>query len=146
MGADVVGFAAAVALVGPDVLGVGAAFVVDGGVGDLAGEADAVAYDAASSYGAAECAGDEQQGAFAFVATGLPAVAEEGFALEVAVEFVGELDAEVLEDVFFERFWVEHCIFLQKVLVIEIKAVLLQCSIGITLRDPLLFFFFIKWF
>ena len=47
-------------------------------------------------------AGDEQQGAAPFGATGLPAVAEEGFALEVAVEFVGELDAEVLEDVFFE--------------------------------------------
>ena len=67
MGADVVGFAAATALVGADVLGVGTAFVVGGGVGDLAGEADTVAYDAAS-YGAAEGAGDEQQAAFAFVA------------------------------------------------------------------------------
>ena len=67
----------------------------------LAAEAHAVANDAAL-YGAAEGAGDEQEGAAPFAATGLPAVAEEGFALEVAVELVGELDAEVLEDVFFE--------------------------------------------
>ena len=42
-------------------------------------------------------AGDEQQGAAPFGATGLPAVAEEGFALEVAVELVGELHTQVVQ-------------------------------------------------
>ena len=70
----------------------------------LAAEAHAVANDAAL-YGAAEGDADEQQAAFAFVATGLPAVAEEGFALEVAVELVGELDAEVLEYAVFHCVW-----------------------------------------
>ena len=49
-------------------------------------------------------AGDEQQAAAPFVATGLPAAFEEGFALEVAVELVGELDAKVLEYAVF------HCV------------------------------------
>ena len=52
-------------------------------------------------------------------------------ASSVEVFFV---DAELVGDEFDgSRFWVEHCIFLQKVLVIEIKVVLLQCG-GCTSR------------
>ena len=50
---------------------------------------------------------------------GLPAVAEEGFALEVAVEFIGELDAEVLEDVFLSVFGSNILLFHKLVVLLQ---------------------------
>ena len=123
-----------------------AALIVECGVWHVRREADTV-WRFACLNRTAQGTGDDQKGASRVrVTVFFPAFRKERLALEVLIKFLCKFDAEVGNDVFFERFWVEHCIFLQKVLVIEIKVVLLQCSIGITLRDPLLFFFFIKWF
>lgn len=73
------------------------AVVVDGGVRFGGFPSDAAGIDAGAD-GAAQFAGDDEERAFAVHLARRPGMVEEGLSGEVAVEFVGEFDADVVED------------------------------------------------
>lgn len=79
--------------------GDGSAFVVDGGIGQRAGEADRVPGHP-SPYGSAQGSAVHQRTLGPRTGTPGPFLcAEETAAFEIAVEFIGQLDAEVVEDI-----------------------------------------------
>jgi hypothetical protein len=74
----------------------GAAFVVDGGVELGSGPGNGVVGVDLGTDGAAELARGEEEGAPTLAFAFGPGAVEKGLALEIAVEFFGEFDADVV--------------------------------------------------